>query len=190
MLELFHQVRASSRRMSKNVKATFDLRRLEVTATQRSDAALTPIGGRNTSTEISGNASEKKVHKRNVGTNMGQKYVRTKVQESFRVILFLCFSVLLVLRLHRLGKRELILVLFVRLLGLCVFRFVGFLFLLGFGKGYGLWLWHALDFSLTFFLTANVRSCLSLVRHFEIQQDYDTHTVQQAVAIVCKIKDC
>ena len=37
------------------------------------------------------------------------------------VILFLCFSVLLVLRLSRLGKRELILVLFVRLFGLCLF---------------------------------------------------------------------
>ena len=37
------------------------------------------------------------------------------------VILFLCFSVLLVLRLPRLGKRELILVLFVRLFGLCFF---------------------------------------------------------------------
>ena len=35
------------------------------------------------------------------------------------VVLFLCFSVLLVLRLPRLGKRELILVLFVRLFGLC-----------------------------------------------------------------------
>ena len=46
------------------------------------------------------------------------------------VILFLCFSVLLVLRLPHLGKRELILVLFVRLFGLCLFRFVGFLFLL------------------------------------------------------------
>ena len=67
------------------------------------------------------------------------------------VILFLCFSVLLVLRLPRLGKRELILVLFVRLFGLCLFRFVGFLFLLGSGKGCGLWLWHSLDFSLTFF---------------------------------------
>ena len=54
------------------------------------------------------------------------------------VILFLCFSVLLVLRLARLGKIELILVLFVRLFGLCLFRFVGFLFLLGSGKGYGL----------------------------------------------------
>ena len=54
------------------------------------------------------------------------------------VILFLCFSVLLVLRLPRLGKRELILVLFVRLFGLCLFRFVGFLFLLGSGKGCGL----------------------------------------------------
>ena len=54
------------------------------------------------------------------------------------VILFLCFSVLLVLRLPRLGKRKLILVLFVRLFGLCLFRFVGFLFLLGSGKGCGL----------------------------------------------------
>ena len=67
------------------------------------------------------------------------------------VILFLCFSVLLVLQLPRLGKRELILVLFVRLFGLCLFRFVGFLFLLGSGKGCGLWLWHSLDFSLTLF---------------------------------------
>ena len=67
------------------------------------------------------------------------------------VILFLCFSVLLVLRLPRWGKRELILVLFVRLFGLCLFRFVGFLFLLGSEKGCGLWLWHTPDFSLTFF---------------------------------------
>ena len=37
------------------------------------------------------------------------------------VILLLCFSVLLVLRLPRLGKRELILVLFVRLFDLCLF---------------------------------------------------------------------
>ena len=41
-------------------------------------------------------------------------------------ILFLCFSVLLALRLPRLGKRELILVLFVCLVGLCLFGFVGF----------------------------------------------------------------
>ena len=67
------------------------------------------------------------------------------------VILFLCLSVLLVLRLPSLGKRELILVLFVRLFGLCLFRFIGFLFLLRSGKGCGLWLWHSLDFSLTFF---------------------------------------
>ena len=46
------------------------------------------------------------------------------------VILFLCFSVLLALRLPRLGKRELILVFFVRLFHLCLFGFVGFLFLL------------------------------------------------------------
>ena len=54
------------------------------------------------------------------------------------VILFLCFSVLLTLRLPRLGKRELILVLFVRLLDLCLFGFVGFLILLVSGKGCGL----------------------------------------------------
>ena len=67
-----------------------------------------------------------------------------------------CFSVLLVLRLPRLGKRELILVLFVRLFGLCLFRFVGFLFLLGSGNGCGLWLWHSLDFSLTFSVLRNI----------------------------------
>ena len=54
------------------------------------------------------------------------------------VILFLCFSVLLALRLPRLEKRELILVLFVRLFDLCLFGFVGFLFLLVSVKGCGL----------------------------------------------------
>ena len=73
------------------------------------------------------------------------------------VILFLCYLVLLVLRLPRLGKGELILVLFVRLFGLCLFGFVGFLFLFGSGKGCGLWLWHSLDFSLTLFVTHNIK---------------------------------
>ena len=54
------------------------------------------------------------------------------------IILFLCFSVLLALRLPHLGKRELILVLFVVLFDLCLFGFVGFLFLLVSGKGCGL----------------------------------------------------
>ena len=54
------------------------------------------------------------------------------------VILFLCFSVLLPLRLPRLGKRELFLVFFVRLFDLFLFGFVGFLFLLGSRKGCGL----------------------------------------------------
>ena len=48
------------------------------------------------------------------------------------VILFLCFLVLLALRLPRLGKRELILVVFVRLFDL--FSFVGFIFLMVSGK--------------------------------------------------------
>ena len=66
------------------------------------------------------------------------------------VTFFLCFSVLLALCLSRLGKRELILALFAHLFDLCLFGFVGFLFLLVSGKGCGLCLWHSLDFSLTF----------------------------------------
>ena len=67
------------------------------------------------------------------------------------VILFLCFSDILALRLPRLGKRELVLVLFVRLFDLSLFGFVCSLFLLVSGKGCSLWLWHSLNFSLTFF---------------------------------------
>ena len=48
------------------------------------------------------------------------------------------FSVLLELQLPYVEKRELILVLFVRLFDLCLFGFVGFLFLLVSGKGCGL----------------------------------------------------
>ena len=59
------------------------------------------------------------------------------------VILYLCFSVLLALRLPRLGKRELFLALFVCLFDLCLFCYVGFLFLFVSEKG-------SLDFSLTF----------------------------------------
>ena len=54
------------------------------------------------------------------------------------VILFLCFSVLLALRLPRFGKRELILVLLVRLFDLRLFGFVCFRFLLVSGLGCGL----------------------------------------------------
>ena len=76
-------------------------------------------------------------------------------------ILFLCFSVLLALRLPRLGNRALILVLFVCL---CLFGFVGFLFLLVSGKGCGLWLWHSLDSSLTF---SEMRNGVLLLRNTE-----------------------
>ena len=75
------------------------------------------------------------------------------------VILFLCFSVLLALRLPRLVKRELILVRYVRLFDLCLFGFVGFLFLLESWKGCGLLLWHSLDFSLTFSMVLNSDLC-------------------------------
>ena len=62
------------------------------------------------------------------------------------VILFLCFSVLLALRLPRLGKR----VLFLRLFDLRLFGFVCFLFFLVSEKGCGLWLWHPWTFLLPF----------------------------------------
>ena len=88
----------------------------------------------------------------------------------------LVFLVLIALQIPRLGKRELILVLFspfsiaitslgeewailvlfVRLFDLRLFGFVCFLFLLLSGKGCGLWLWHSLDFALTFFFNMNV----------------------------------
>ena len=51
------------------------------------------------------------------------------------VALFLCFSALLTLRLPRLGKRELILVLFVRLFDLCLFGFCQFSLPLGVLEG-------------------------------------------------------
>ena len=87
-------------------------------------------------------------------TNILNKHMVCSTRR-FVVCLSMChfvllFLVLLVLRSPRLGKRELILVLFVRLFDLCLFGFVGFLFLLGSGKGCGLWLWHSLHFSLTF----------------------------------------
>ena len=79
----------------------------------------------------------------------------------FLVLFCSCvFSVLLALRLPRLGMRKLILVVFVRLFALCLFGFVGFLFLLVSGKGCGLWLWHSLDFSLTFFCQRYLSSVL------------------------------
>ena len=50
----------------------------------------------------------------------------------------LVFFSLFSIAITSLGEEELIFVLFVRLFGLCLFGFVGFLFLLGSGKGCGL----------------------------------------------------
>ena len=66
------------------------------------------------------------------------------------VILFLCFSVLLVLRLPRVGKRELTLVLFVRL-------FVGFPLLLGVWEGLRFVIVAHPGFFSYLFLTESVR---------------------------------
>ena len=71
-------------------------------------------------------------------------------------ILFLCFSVLLELLLPRFGKRELALVLLVRLFDLRLFGFVCFLFLV---SGCGLWLWHSLDFFSHLFVDENSLHC-------------------------------
>ena len=54
------------------------------------------------------------------------------------VILFLCFSVLLALRLPRFVEERANLNVFLRLFDLCLFGFVSFLFLLVSGKGCGL----------------------------------------------------
>ena len=64
------------------------------------------------------------------------------------VIFFLCFSALLALWLPRLGKRELILVFFVRLFDLCLF---GLLVPLPLGVWEGLQFADSLDFSLQCF---------------------------------------
>ena len=68
------------------------------------------------------------------------------------VILFLCFSVLLALRLPRLGKRELILVLFVRLFDLRLVWFCLFPLPLGVWEGLRSMIVALPGFSLTFFL--------------------------------------
>ena len=86
------------------------------------------------------------------------------------VILFLCFIVLLALRLPRLGKRELVLVLFIRLFNLCLFGLVGFLFLLVSGRGCDcdcgtLWTF-LLPFSIAFILLGEERDNLSAFRTF------------------------
>ena len=94
------------------------------------------------------------------------------------VILFLYFLVLLVLRLPRLGKRELILVFFVRLFDLCLFGFVGFLFLLGSGKGCVLWLWHSLDFSLTFFYCLQNLYSKELLENLNAQSLHSVNSIK------------
>ena len=67
------------------------------------------------------------------------------------VILFLCFSVLSVLRLPHLGGDRANINAFRTFVRFVLVWICRFLFLLVSGKGCGLWLWHSLDFSLTFF---------------------------------------
>ena len=93
----------------------------------------------------------------------------------FVVCLILCHFVLVFfspfsIAITSLGEVELILGLFVCLIDLCLFGFVGYLFLLMSGKGCGLWLWHSLDFSLTFLAFICFRHLWSLrpIQNFEI----------------------
>ena len=69
----------------------------------------------------------------------------------FGLVFFSPFSI----AITSLGEERANLVAFCTFVRLCLFGFVGFLFLLGSGKGCGLWLWHSLGFSLTFFFTYN-----------------------------------
>ena len=81
----------------------------------------------------------------------------------------LVFSVLLALRLPRLGKRELILVLFVLLFDLCLFGFVGFPFLLVSGKSCGLgtpWTFLLLFFFTNMSVLVSLECCASWLWHF------------------------
>ena len=100
------------------------------------------------------------------------------------VILFLCFSVILGLQLPSLGKRELILVLFERLFDLYLFGFVGFLFHLVSGKGCGLWFWHSLDFSLTFF------SLLTVLRRWSRCLSYSLLLCGLFYETICFVLPC
>ena len=65
----------------------------------------------------------------------------------FVLVFFSPFSI----AITTLGEERANLSAFRMLIDLCLFGFVGFLFLLMSGKGCGLRLWHSLDFSLTFF---------------------------------------
>ena len=81
----------------------------------------------------------------------------------FVVCLSLCHFVLVFfspfsIAITSLGEERANLVLLVRLFDLCLFGFVGFLFLLGSGRGCGLWLWHSLGFSLTFFFVFKLQN--------------------------------
>ena len=69
----------------------------------------------------------------------------------FVVCLSMCHFVLVVFSpFTSLGEERANLSAFRTFVRFCLFGFVGFLFLLGSGKGCGLCLWHSLDFSLTF----------------------------------------
>ena len=74
----------------------------------------------------------------------------------FVLCLTLCHFVLVFfspfgIAITSLGEGRAVLGAFRAFVRLCLFGFVGFLFLLGSWKDCGLWLWHSLDFSLTFF---------------------------------------
>ena len=74
----------------------------------------------------------------------------------FVLCLTLCHFVLVFfspfcITITSLGEERADLSAFVRLFDFCLFGFVDFLFLLVSEKSCGLWLWHSLDFSLTFF---------------------------------------
>ena len=103
------------------------------------------------------------------------------------VILFLCFSVLLALQLPCLGKRKLILVLFVRLFNLCLFGFVGFLFFLVSGKDCGLRLCTHWTFLLPFFFLSHFSPSVYL---YTVSTCYGHNSSYSFVLIILKLCMC
>ena len=85
------------------------------------------------------------------------------VYSTRRLVLFptFCYFVLVFISpysigITSLGEERANLSNFIRLFDLCLFGFVGVLFLLVSGKGCDLSLWPSLDFSLTFFSTLEI----------------------------------
>ena len=67
---------------------------------------------------------------------------------------------------------------------LCLFGFVGFLFLLVSGKGCGLCLWHSLDFSLTFFFAMSLALNFVKISPRYLMIGYNINVIRRTACMV------